>query len=247
MTIEEFQKDITEGIPAKLPEPRPYDPNVNHAPRRKDSLSAEQKQLALRNALRYFDPSMHAVLAPEFAEELRKYGRIYMYRFRPTYDMYARPIDHYPARSRKAAAIMMMIQNNLDPQVAQHPHELITYGGNGAVFQNWAQYRLTMQYLSQMTDDQTLVMYSGHPLGLFPSHPGAPRVVVTNGMVIPNYSKPDDWEQLNALGVSQYGQMTAGSYMYIGPQGIVHGTTITVLNAARKRLGHGRDSIAGML
>ena len=247
MTIEEFQKDIVEGIPAKLPEPRPYDPNVNHAPRRKDSLSAEQKQLALRNALRYFDPSMHAVLAPEFAEELRKYGRIYMYRFRPTYDMYARPIDHYPARSRKAAAIMMMIQNNLDPAVAQHPHELITYGGNGAVFQNWAQYRLTMQYLSQMTDDQTLVMYSGHPLGLFPSHPRAPRVVVTNGMVIPNYSKPDDWEQLNALGVSQYGQMTAGSYMYIGPQGIVHGTTITVLNAARKRLGHGRDSIAGML
>ena len=247
MTIEEFQKDITEGIPAKLPEPRPYDPNVNHAPRRKDSLSAEQKQLALRNALRYFDPSMHAVLAPEFAEELRKYGRIYMYRFRPTYDMYARPIDHYPARSRKAAAIMMMIQNNLDPRVAQHPHELITYGGNGAVFQNWAQYLLAMKYLSEMTDSQTLVMYSGHPLGLFPSHPDAPRVIVTNGMVIPNYSKPDDWERFNAMGVSQYGQMTAGSYMYIGPQGIVHGTTITVLNAGRKRLKEGEHNLGGML
>ncbi len=190
--------------------------------------------MALRNALRYFAPEHHAVLAPEFADELEKYGRIYMYRFRPDYDLYARPIEEYPAKSKQAAAIMLMIQNNLDPAVAQHPHELITYGGNGAVFQNWAQYRLTMQYLAQMTDDQTLVMYSGHPMGLFPSHSDAPRVVATNGMVIPNYSKPDDWERFNALGVSQYGQMTAGSYMYIGPQGIVHGTTITVLNAGRK-------------
>ena len=206
---------------------------MNHAPRRKDILTKEQKQLALRNALRYFPAEQHALLAPEFADELHRYGRIYMYRLRPTYPMYARPIEQYPARSRQAAAIMMMIQNNLDPAVAQHPHELITYGGNGAVFQNWAQYRLVMKYLSEMTDEQTLVMYSGHPLGLFPSHPDAPRVVVTNGMVIPNYSKPDDWERFNALGVSQYGQMTAGSYMYIGPQGIVHGTTITVLNAAR--------------
>ncbi|MBO5779990.1 MAG: urocanate hydratase [Muribaculaceae bacterium] len=243
----DFRKDIIEGIPSELPAPKPYDPNVNHAPRRKDILTAEQKHLALKNALRYFDPRHHAVLAPEFAEELRLYGRIYMYRFRPDYEMKARPIDAYPARSRKAAAIMMMIQNNLDPAVAQHPHELITYGGNGAVFQNWAQYRLTMKYLSEMTDEQTLVMYSGHPLGLFPSHEKAPRVVVTNGMVIPNYSKPDDWERLNALGVSQYGQMTAGSYMYIGPQGIVHGTTITVLNAARKRLSERKPTIAGML
>lgn len=243
----EFQKSIIEGIPATLPEAKPYDPNVNHAPRRKDILSDEEKKLALRNALRYFDPKHHSVLAPEFAEELRKYGRIYMYRFRPDYDMYARPIDEYPAKSRKAAAIMMMIQNNLDPAVAQHPHELITYGGNGAVFQNWAQYRLVMKYLSEMTDEQTLVMYSGHPLGLFPSHEKAPRVVVTNGMVIPNYSKPDDWERMNAMGVSQYGQMTAGSYMYIGPQGIVHGTTITVLNAARKRLSKEKPEIAGML
>ena len=245
MTIEEFQKDIQGGIPNPLPAPRPYDYSVNHAPRRKDILTPEQKELALRNALRYFPAELHAELAPEFAKELDDYGRIYMYRLRPHYDMYARPIDAYPARSRQAAAIMLMIQNNLDPAVAQHPHELITYGGNGAVFQNWAQYRLVMQYLSEMTDEQTLVMYSGHPLGLFPSHPGAPRVVVTNGMVIPNYSKPDDWERLNALGVSQYGQMTAGSYMYIGPQGIVHGTTITVLNAARA-LANGGD-IRGML
>ena len=218
----------------ELPEHPAYDPNINHAPKRKDILTPEEKRLALRNALRYFPKKLHAQLAPEFAEELKTYGRIYMYRYRPTYEMYARPIDEYPAKSRQAAAIMMMIQNNLDPRVAQHPHELITYGGNGAVFQNWAQYRLVMKYLSQMTDEQTLAMYSGHPLGLFPSHKNAPRVVVTNGMVIPNYSKPDDWERDNALGVSQYGQMTAGSYMYIGPQGIVHGTTITVLNAARK-------------
>ncbi len=247
MTTEEFRRQVAEGIPADLPAPKAYEPDVNHAPRRKDILSPEQKELALRNALRYFEPRHHAVLAKEFADELNRYGRIYMYRFRPDYEMKARPIDMYPTRSRKAAAIMMMIQNNLDPQVAQHPHELITYGGNGAVFQNWAQYRLTMKYLSEMTDEQTLVMYSGHPLGLFPSHPRAPRVVVTNGMVIPNYSKADDWERLNALGVSQYGQMTAGSYMYIGPQGIVHGTTITVLNAARKRLSPERPSIAGML
>ncbi|MBQ9463140.1 MAG: urocanate hydratase [Bacteroidales bacterium] len=229
-----FKEKILEGIPAELPEPRPYDTTVNHAPRRKDILTREQKALALKNALRYFEPRHHAVLAPEFAEELKKYGRIYMYRFRPTYEMYARPIEEYPAKSRQAAAIMAMIQNNLDPRVAQHPHELIIYGGNGAIFQNWAQYRLVMQYLATMTDEQTLVMYSGHPLGLFPSHRDAPRVIVTNGMVIPNYSKPDDWERFNALGVSQYGQMTAGSYMYIGPQGIVHGTTITVMNAARK-------------
>ncbi|MBR3471892.1 MAG: urocanate hydratase [Prevotella sp.] len=234
MTTEQFQQEIRQGIPATLPEARPYDPDINHAPKRKDILTTEQKRLALRNALRYFPRELHAQLAPEFAEELRKYGRIYMYRYRPTYEMRARPIDEYPARSRQAAAIMLMIQNNLDPRVAQHPHELIIYGGNGAIFQNWAQYRLVMKYLSEMTDNQTLVMYSGHPLGLFPSHPNAPRVVVTNGMVIPNYSKPDDWERMNAMGVSQYGQMTAGSYMYIGPQGIVHGTTITVLNAARK-------------
>ncbi len=234
MTLEDFRKDLMAGIPQELPAPKAYDTAVNHAPRRKDILTPEQKELALRNALRYFEPRHHAVLAPEFAEELHRYGRIYMYRFRPDYEMYARPISDYPAKSRKAAAIMMMIQNNLDPAVAQHPHELITYGGNGAVFQNWAQYRLVMKYLSEMTDEQTLVMYSGHPLGLFPSHSNAPRVVVTNGMVIPNYSKPDDWERMNAMGVSQYGQMTAGSYMYIGPQGIVHGTTITVLNAARK-------------
>ena len=245
MTPEEFRKDICAGIPDPLPVPREYDHSVNHAPRRKDILTPQEKELALRNALRYFPAHLHGELAPEFAKELAEYGRIYMYRLRPRYDMYARPIDEYPAKSRQAAAIMMMIQNNLDPAVAQHPHELITYGGNGAVFQNWAQYRLVMKYLSEMTDDQTLVMYSGHPLGLFPSHPGAPRVVVTNGMVIPNYSKPDDWERFNALGVSQYGQMTAGSYMYIGPQGIVHGTTITVLNAARA-LAKGGD-IAGML
>lgn len=225
-----------------LPEPKPIDNSVSHAPVRKDILTVEEKKLALHNALRYFDPVHHKTLAPEFAEELRKYGRIYMYRFRPDYEMYARPIDEYPAKSKQAAGIMLMIQNNLDPAVAQHPHELITYGGNGAVFQNWAQYLLTMKYLSEMTDEQTLVMYSGHPMGLYPSHKDAPRVVVTNGMVIPNYSKPDDWERFNALGVSQYGQMTAGSYMYIGPQGIVHGTTITVLNASRKISEQGEDT-----
>jgi urocanate hydratase len=245
-----FQEAILEGIPAELPQPRPYDPSVNHAPKRKDILTEEEKVLALKNALRYFPERHHAVLAAEFAEELRRYGRIYMYRFRPEYEMYARPIGEYPARCAQAAAIMAMIQNNLDPRVAQHPHELIIYGGNGAIFQNWAQYRLTMQYLATMTDEQTLVMYSGHPLGLFPSHRDAPRVIVTNGMVIPNYSKPDHWERFNALGVSQYGQMTAGSYMYIGPQGIVHGTTITVMNAARKQLkakGLNGDDRGGML
>ena len=250
MTREEFIADIRGGIPEELPELQAYDTEINHAPKRKDILTPEQKKLALRNALRYFPKKLHAALAPEFAEELKKYGRIYMYRYRPKYEMYARPIDEYPARSRQAAAIMLMIQNNLDPRVAQHPHELIIYGGNGAIFQNWAQYRLVMKYLSEMTDEQTLVMYSGHPLGLFPSHKNAPRVVVTNGMVIPNYSKPDDWERDNALGVSQYGQMTAGSYMYIGPQGIVHGTTITVLNAARKQLvkrGQKGGDIHGML
>ncbi len=247
MTLEQFRKDIEAGIPDQLPATKPYDPSVNHAPRRKEILSEEERVLALKNALRYFPAKHHAELAKEFAEELRLYGRIYMYRLRPDYEMKARPIDHYPHRSRQAAAIMMMIQNNLDYAVAQHPHELITYGGNGAVFQNWAQYRLAMQYLSQMTDEQTLVMYSGHPMGLFPSHPDAPRVIVTNGMVIPNYSKPDHWEKFNALGVSQYGQMTAGSYMYIGPQGIVHGTTITVLNAARKRMKPGQQDVRGML
>ena len=252
MTTEEFRKAILEGIPEELPEPKAYDESINHAPKRKDILSDKEKALALKNALRYFHPKHHAVLAKEFAHELRTYGRIYMYRFRPDYPMYARHIDEYPAKSRQAAAIMAMIQNNLDPRVAQHPHELITYGGNGAVFQNWAQYRLAMQYLSTMTDEQTLVMYSGHPLGLFPSHRDAPRVIVTNGMVIPNYSKQDDWERFNALGVSQYGQMTAGSYMYIGPQGIVHGTTITVMNAARKQLkakglSGTRENMRGML
>ena len=231
-----FHEDILAGIPAVLPEPKPYDTKINHAPKRKEILTEQEKVLAIKNALRYFPAEHHAVLAEEFAQELKDYGRIYMYRFRPDYEMYARPIDEYPAKSRQAAAIMAMIQNNLDYRVAQHPHELITYGGNGAVFQNWAQYRLVMQYLATMTDEQTLVMYSGHPLGLFPSHKDAPRVIVTNGMVIPNYSKPDHWEKFNALGVSQYGQMTAGSYMYIGPQGIVHGTTITVMNAARKQL-----------
>ena len=234
--MNKFQEEILAGIPAELPEPRPYDPSINHAPRRKDILTPQEKKLALRNALRYFPAKHHATLLPEFADELHRYGRIYMYRFRPSYDIYARPVDEYPARSRQAAAIMAMIQNNLDPRVAQHPHELIIYGGNGAIFQNWAQYRLVMQYLATMTDEQTLVMYSGHPLGLFPSHKDAPRVIVTNGMVIPNYSKADHWEKFNAMGVSQYGQMTAGSYMYIGPQGIVHGTTITVMNAARKQL-----------
>jgi len=229
-----FQEQITEGIPNQLPQPKPYDASINHAPKRKAILSSEEKKLALKNALRYFDKSHHAELISEFKNELDTYGRIYMYRLRPDYKMYARPIHEYPAKSQQAAGIMLMIQNNLDHAVAQHPHELITYGGNGAVFSNWAQYRLTMKYLSEMTGEQTLVMYSGHPMGLFPSHTEAPRVVVTNGMMIPNYSKPDDWEKFNALGVTQYGQMTAGSYMYIGPQGIVHGTTITVLNAFRK-------------
>jgi len=233
----DFKQQILQGIPAELPMSKPYDTTVSHAPKRKNILTQEEKKLALHNALRYFKPEWHAVLAPEFAKELKDYGRIYMYRFRPDYKMYARPIEEYPAQSQQAAAIMLMIQNNLDYAVAQHPHELITYGGNGAVFQNWAQYLLTMQYLATMTEEQTLVLYSGHPLGLFPSHKEAPRVVVTNGMVIPNYSKPDDWERFNALGVSQYGQMTAGSYMYIGPQGIVHGTTITVLNASRMLKG----------
>lgn len=229
-----FKDQILEGIPDQLPEPKEYDSTVSHAPRRKDILTKEEKKLALRNALRYFKPKHHATLAPEFFDELEKYGRIYMYRFRPTYTMYARPISEYPAKSLHAQAIMLMIQNNLDPAIAQHPHELITYGGNGAVFQNWAQYLLTMKYLATMTDEQTLHMYSGHPMGLFPSSKEAPRIVVTNGMMIPNYSKQDDWERYNALGVTQYGQMTAGSYMYIGPQGIVHGTNITILNAGRK-------------
>ena len=247
-----FQEQILEGIPEELPERKPYDRQINHAPKRKDILSGEEKVLAVRNALRYFPKKFHGVLAEEFAQELHDYGRIYMYRFRPDYEMYARPIDEYPARCRQAAAIMAMIQNNLDPRVAQHPHELIIYGGNGAAFQNWAQYRLTMKYLAEMTEEQTLAMYSGHPAGLFPSHRDAPRVVVTNGMVIPNYSSQDDWERFNALGVSQYGQMTAGSYMYIGPQGIVHGTAITVMNAARKQLKArgcvgSRDDRKGML
>ncbi|MBE9575190.1 urocanate hydratase [Flavobacterium proteolyticum] len=229
-----FQEQILEGIPSVLPNPKPYENEINHAPKRKEILSEEEKKLALKNALRYFEPEHHATLIPEFKAELETYGRIYMYRLRPDYRMYARPISEYPGKSEQAKAIMLMIQNNLDYAVAQHPHELITYGGNGAVFQNWAQYRLTMKYLAEMTEEQTLAMYSGHPMGLFPSHKEAPRVVVTNGMVIPNYSKPDDWEKMNALGVSQYGQMTAGSYMYIGPQGIVHGTTITVLNGFRK-------------
>lgn len=229
-----FKEELLQGIPAELPVLKPYDPEVNHAPKRKKILSKDEEQLALRNALRYFDSKHHATLLPEFKKELDTYGRIYMYRFRPDYKIYARPINEYPGDSEQAKAIMLMIQNNLDHAVAQHPHELITYGGNGGVFSNWAQYRLTMQYLAQMNNAQTLVMYSGHPMGLFPSHKEAPRVVVTNGMMIPNYSQPDDWEKFNALGVTQYGQMTAGSYMYIGPQGIVHGTTITVLNAFRK-------------
>jgi urocanate hydratase len=229
-----FQEQILEGIPSVLPNPKPYEAGINHAPKRKEILSEEEKKLALKNALRYFEPKHHATLIPEFKAELETYGRIYMYRLRPDYKMYARPIHEYPGKCEQAKAIMLMIQNNLDYAVAQHPHELITYGGNGAVFSNWAQYRLTMKYLAEMTEEQTLAMYSGHPMGLFPSHKDAPRVVVTNGMVIPNYSKPDDWEKMNALGVSQYGQMTAGSYMYIGPQGIVHGTTITVLNGFRK-------------
>jgi urocanate hydratase len=229
-----FAEEITQGIPEQLPPLKAYDPAVNHAPKRKKILMIEETKLALRNALRYFDSKHHASLLPEFSEELESYGRIYMYRFRPDHKIYARPLEDYPGKCDHAKALMLMIQNNLDHAVAQHPHELITYGGNGAVFQNWAQYRLVMKYLSEMTDTQTLVMYSGHPMGLFPSHKDAPRVVVTNGMMIPNYSKPDDWEKFNALGVTQYGQMTAGSYMYIGPQGIVHGTTITVLNGFRK-------------
>ncbi|MEN8115536.1 MAG: urocanate hydratase [Bacteroidota bacterium] len=231
--MKDFKQAILQGIPNELPLPKPYETQINHAPKRKDILSVKEKKLALKNALRYFPEKFHAALAPEFLNELNQFGRIYMYRFRPDYKMYARPIDEYPAKSKQAASIMLMIHNNLDYAVAQHPHELITYGGNGAVFQNWAQYLLTMKYLAEMTDEQTLVMYSGHPMGLFPSHKNAPRVVVTNGMVIPNYSGRDDYERMNALGVSQYGQMTAGSYMYIGPQGIVHGTTITVMNAAR--------------
>ncbi|MBP6412751.1 MAG: urocanate hydratase, partial [Bacteroidia bacterium] len=229
-----FKQLIQQGIPSVLPPKKEHDLTINHAPKRKEILTASEKKLAVKNALRYFEKQHHAILAPEFANELATYGRIYMYRFRPDYQMKARPIHEYPHQSEQAAAIMMMIQNNLDLEVAQHPYELITYGGNGAVFQNWAQYLLTMKYLSEMSNEQTLVMYSGHPLGLFPSHKDAPRVVITNGMMIPNYSKPDDWEKFNALGVTQYGQMTAGSYMYIGPQGIVHGTTITVMNAARK-------------
>ena len=232
-----FKEEILAGIPQdRLPEQKPYDNTVNHAPKRKDILTDAEKELALRNALRYFPPELHSQLAPEFAAELRDYGRIYMYRYRPSYRIYARPVDEYPAKCPQAAAMMAMIQNNLDERVAQHPHELIVYGGNGAAFQNWAQYRLVMQYLANMTEEQTLAMYSGHPLGLFPSHKDAPRVVITNGMVIPNYSSQDNWERFNAMGVSQYGQMTAGSWMYIGPQGIVHGTTITVMNAARKQL-----------
>ncbi len=242
--IKSFQEEITEGIPEYLPEHLAYDSNVNHAPKRKDILNHQEKKLALKNALRYFNKKLHAALVKEFLNELKTYGRIYMYRFMPTHKIYARPIEEYPAKSKQAASIMLMIQNNLDHAVAQHPHELITYGGNGAVFQNWAQYRLTMKYLSEMTDEQTLVMYSGHPLGLFPSHTQAPRVVVTNGMMIPNYSKPNDWEKYNALGVTQYGQMTAGSYMYIGPQGIVHGTCITIMNAGRKFV-KGRDGLKG--
>ena len=234
MITTEFTKLIEQGIPSVLPPKKTRNPKSNHAPKRKKILNISEQILALKNALRYFPKDWHEELSVEFAQELEDYGRIYMYRFQPEYEMYARPIHEYPAKSIQAASIMLMIQNNLDPKVAQHPDELITYGGNGAVFQNWAQYLITMKYLSQMNDKQTLVMYSGHPLGLFPSHNLAPRVVVTNGMMIPNYSKPDDWEKYNALGVTQYGQMTAGSYMYIGPQGIVHGTTITVLNALRK-------------
>ncbi|MFA7688102.1 MAG: urocanate hydratase [Moheibacter sp.] len=236
MNTTEFQDQIKQGIPSVLPPKKQYNPSVSHAPKRKEILTEVEKKLALKNALRYFEPKFHAELIPEFKEELEKYGRIYMYRFKPDYEIYARPIEEYPGNSQQAKAIQLMIQNNLDPAVAQHPDELITYGGNGAVFQNWAQYLLTMKYLSEMSDEQTLVMYSGHPMGLFPSHKNAPRVVVTNGMMIPNYSKPDDWEKFNALGVTQYGQMTAGSYMYIGPQGIVHGTTITLLNGVRKSL-----------
>ena len=246
MQKQTFKEAIQQGIPEILPEPKSLDSEISHAPKRKDILTKEEKRLALMNALRYFPKETHEILAKEFSEELKTYGRIYMHRFRPDYEMYARPIQEYPAKCQQAAAIMLMISNNLDPAVAQHPHELITYGGNGSVFQNWAQYLLTMKYLSEMTEEQTLVMYSGHPLGLFPSHTDAPRVVVTNGMMIPNYSKPDDWEKFNALGVTQYGQMTAGSYMYIGPQGIVHGTTITVLNAGRK-ISNSGEGLEGKL
>ena len=245
MSLTEFQRSVLEGIPSILPEPAPYDPAVNHAPRRKDILTKEEKVLAIKNALRYFPEEQHALLAPEFAKELHDYGRIYMHRLRPRYKIAARTINDFPHKSLQAAAIMLMLSNNLDHAVAQHPHELITYGGNGAVFQNWAQYLLTMQYLATMSDEQTLVLYSGHPMGLYPSHKDAPRVVVTNGMVIPNYSSKDHWEKFNALGVSQYGQMTAGSFMYIGPQGIVHGTTITVLNAARMRMKPGEKDLRG--
>ena len=246
MTSEEFKAAILAGIPNELPPKKEYEPQINHAPKRKDILNEQEKKLALKNALRYFPKKFHAELLPEFREELETFGRIYMYRFRPDYKIYARSIEDYPHKSKQAAAIMLMLSNNLDYAVAQHPHELITYGGNGAVFQNWAQYLLTMQYLATMTDEQTLHLYSGHPAGLFPSHADAPRVVVTNGMMIPNYSKPDDWEKFNALGVTQYGQMTAGSFMYIGPQGIVHGTTITVLNAGRK-ISNGKTDLAGKL
>ena len=246
MTMSDFQQDISQGIPSIIPPHKEFDFTVNHAPKRKDLLSSEEKKLAIQNALRYFPKDQHRELSVDFLDELNRFGRIYMYRYRPDYKIYARPIDEYPGKSIHAKAIMLMIQNNLDYAVAQHPHELITYGGNGSVFQNWIQYRLTMKYLSEMTDEQTLVMYSGHPMGLFPSHKNAPRVVVTNGMMIPNYSKPDDWERYSALGVTQYGQMTAGSYMYIGPQGIVHGTTITVLNAVR-RIAKDRDDIKGKL
>ena len=247
MSATNFKSQILAGIPTELPNRKELNPNVSHPPKRKEILTMDEKRLALKNALRYFPVKHHTILAKEFAKELDIYGRIYMYRFRPDYKMYARPIEEYPSKCSQAASIMLMIQNNLDPAVAQHPEELITYGGNGAVFQNWAQYLLTMQYLATMTEEQTLAMYSGHPMGLFPSHKNAPRVVVTNGMVIPNYSKPDDWEKFNALGVSQYGQMTAGSYMYIGPQGIVHGTTITVMNAARKVAIKNEDPFAGKL
>lgn len=241
-----FQEEILQGIPLEIPQKKQFDSEINHAPKRKEILSKEEKKLAIQNALRYFPESQHEELAKDFMEELNAYGRIYMYRYRPENKIFSRSINEYPGKSLQAKAIMLMIQNNLDYAVAQHPHELITYGGNGAVFQNWIQYRLTMKYLAEMTDEQTLVMYSGHPMGLFPSHKNAPRVVVTNGMMIPNYSKPDDWEKFNALGVTQYGQMTAGSYMYIGPQGIVHGTTITVLNAVR-RIAKNRDDIKGKL
>ena len=247
MNPSDFHRAVLEGIPSQIPANKVYDPQINHAPKRKQILTIEEKKLALKNALRYFPKDQHSELAIDFSDELASYGRIYMYRYRPDYTMVARSIDEYPGKSVQAKAIMLMIQNNLDYAVAQHPHELITYGGNGAVFQNWAQYRLAMKYLAEMTDEQTLVMYSGHPMGLFPSHKEAPRVVVTNGMMIPNYSKPDDWEKFNALGVTQYGQMTAGSYMYIGPQGIVHGTTITVLNAARKMAGSVENSTSGRL